>query len=162
MHANNTKTRAAPALIVLFCTWKSCLVTLLCAFLPSLFFKLVSSIIFISVGVIVACFCAIVDGIIASDFIVSITFICHKLKQVSSQTGFNHTCWDPNVRSRNVWVQCRPTNLSELLCDMKSWQTFRIPGLIKFFVSQKTLMTTINQLGCDHQTLSQVKSECRV
>uniref|UniRef100_A0A3Q2V0L5 Transmembrane protein 255B n=1 Tax=Haplochromis burtoni TaxID=8153 RepID=A0A3Q2V0L5_HAPBU len=30
---------------------------------------LVSSIIFISVGVIVACFCAIVDGIIASDFI---------------------------------------------------------------------------------------------
>lgn len=41
----------------------------------TLCFKLVASIIFISIGVIASFFCAIVDGVIASEFIVSITCI---------------------------------------------------------------------------------------
>lgn len=42
---------------------------------PPALSKLVAAIIFISIGVIASFFCAIVDGIIASEFIVSITQI---------------------------------------------------------------------------------------
>uniref|UniRef100_A0A3Q4N0A5 Transmembrane protein 255B n=1 Tax=Neolamprologus brichardi TaxID=32507 RepID=A0A3Q4N0A5_NEOBR len=52
---------------------------------------LVSSIIFISVGVIVACFCAIVDGIIASDFILQV--MCHSFEKSCKLTVKSNTCY---------------------------------------------------------------------
>ncbi len=59
--------------------------------------KLMAAIIFISIGVIASFFCAIVDGIIASEFIVSITCIyMHSLKRrkykvIHSSNTHSHT-----------------------------------------------------------------------
>uniref|UniRef100_A0A3P8R3N9 Transmembrane protein 255B n=1 Tax=Astatotilapia calliptera TaxID=8154 RepID=A0A3P8R3N9_ASTCA len=53
--------------------------------------NLVSSIIFISVGVIVACFCAIVDGIIASDFILQV--MCHSFEKSCKLKVRSNTCY---------------------------------------------------------------------
>lgn len=50
--------------------------------------QLTAAIIFISIGVIASFFCAIVDGIIASEFIVSITYCCTPvLEQNVAQTN---------------------------------------------------------------------------
>lgn len=80
--------------VKLLMTVPLCFLPLLSLHPPPPLFKLVAAIIFISIGVIASFFCAIVDGIIAAEFIVSFTCICTVgfVWKLFVGVFFTHTC----------------------------------------------------------------------